>query len=97
MATLLEQCSIATDGNFVSKVQQAAVKAAIAVASEDAGTTAHAKRVVFGNKILNNPRGYAELLAKGVATNASISLSSSDNDIEFTVNSMFTAYALDSV
>lgn len=93
--SFLDQISLATDPNFINRVQQAAVKTAIAVSAEstsgnsDLDTT----RLNFSTRVLHSPQSYSELIAYGVATNGSISSSSSDNDIEFTVISMWNAYA----
>lgn len=43
--------------------------------------------------VLNGSQQYARQIAKGVVTNMALTLASTDNDIEFTVNSMWNAYA----
>ena len=95
--TLEQQWNTAANTTFSHRVQQAAVKAAIAVASEDAQTANHAKRLAFGNVLLRSPEAWGRVIAYGVLTNAAVSEASSDSDIEFTVNSMWNAYAVDAV
>ena len=79
---------------LIRRVQMLMQKSAIAVAAEDPATANHAARVTFGNKVLMNPSGYAELMAQGVVSGGIITAASSDSDIEFTVNSLWNAYAI---
>jgi hypothetical protein len=69
----------------------------------------HSKRSTLATNILNNPIGYAALMAIGVTDNATVMTdvvipvtsslalnvteSTFDSDILFQVNSMFNAYA----
>lgn len=92
--TAAEQYDLSHDTLFLRRVQMIIQKSAIAIAAEDPATANHAQRVAFGNKVLMNPSGYAELMAQGVTTNAAITISSTDSDIEFTVNSEWNAYAV---
>jgi hypothetical protein len=92
--TASEQYDVAHTPAFIARVGQISIKSAIAVAAEDPGTANHAERIAFGNKVLLDPGNYGALIAQGVVTNASITASSPDNDIEFTVNSMWNAYAI---
>ena len=97
MADFNGQWDLAQNPEFQRRVQQAAVKSAIAVSAEDAQTANHAERVAWGNQILRSPEGYGKTIAYGVLTNALIGMASSDSDIEFTVNSMWNAYAVETV
>lgn len=92
--TASEQYDLSHDAIFLRRVQMIIQKSAIAVAAEDPATANHVQRLAYGNKVLMNPGGYAELMAQGVSTNAAISSASSDSDIEFTVNSQWNAYAI---
>jgi hypothetical protein len=92
--TALEQYDLAHDSAFVRRVTQLTVKSAIAVSSEDPATANHAARIAWGNKVLLDPAGYGSLMAHGVVTNAAITAASSDSDVEFTINSMWNAYAV---
>ena len=84
---------------FQRQVEYFMKKAAIAVMSEDTGTTNHAERVLFAKEVLNGTAS-VRAFAVGVATNATIATAISngsdvsDSDVEFTVNSIYNAYAL---
>ena len=88
-----EQINLAITPAFVARVQAAMVKAAIAVSSEDPSTEAHSTRVQWATQVLRDPAHYAARMAFGVAANPIITAESSDSDIEFTVNSVWNAYA----
>ena len=69
--------------------------------AEDAGTTNHAERVVYAINVLEGTASVGEA-AKAVVTNATLTAAGdsdaadmgiTDNDLEFTVNSMFNAFA----
>lgn len=92
--TALEQYELSRTATFVQRVQQLAIKSAIAVAAEDPATASHAARMAWGNKILLDPGTYGSILAGGVASNGAITAASSDSDIEFTINSQWNAYAI---
>jgi hypothetical protein len=89
----LDQIQLAADENVIQRVQQALIKSALAVAAEDAGAAKHAERRIFAERVLHEPQRWARLVVLGVVTNPAISAKSSDDDIEFTVNSMWDAYA----
>jgi len=78
---------------FVARVQAAMVKSAIAVNSEDPATVGYATRVQWATQVLRDPQHYASRMAYGVAANPTITIESGDNDIEFTVNGVWNAYA----
>lgn len=91
------QVTLAKDSSFRMKVKLAAFKAAVAVAAEKltaSKDTLFSKRNGLAFKIL---RSWDQTLEDGwafaVATNATVTAASSDNDIEFTVNSMYNAMA----
>lgn len=77
------------------------VVAAIAAASqdilnEDDTTSNHENRVIWARNSLNNAHNAAEEMMWGVVGNASIQTngnSSSDNDIQFVVNSLIDTFA----
>ena len=97
MANFNDQWDIAQNPEFQRRVQQAAVKSAIAVAAEDVETANHAARLAWGNQVLRSPEAYGKILAYGVLSNATIGAASIDSDIEFTVNSQWNAYAVPTV
>jgi hypothetical protein len=84
---------LAFDTVFISRVQHAMLKAAINVQAEASNTTNHTNRSGYAHAVLNDPNRYGPLFAQGVVTNASITDTSTDSDIEFTVNSLWDAYA----
>ena len=88
-----EQVTLAGNDELIRKVQQALIKSAIAVAAESAETKSHDQRRSFAQAVLMEPQRWARLVVLGVVTNPSITAESKDNDIEFTVNSMWDAYA----
>jgi len=89
----LDQQQLARNANFRLRVQHAMVKASIAVMAEDPATPNHAARAAFAQTALGEPERTSARMAMGVVTNPVISADSSDSDIEFTVNSMWNAYA----
>jgi hypothetical protein len=83
------------------------VTPAAAIARTTAGVASvnHGARQALASKILANPVGYAQLMAIGVADNATVQAdfpgpgyslgvaeATAGNDIQFQVNSMFNAY-----
>lgn len=101
MADYVEMASIAMSSQFKQRVEYCLKKAAVAIMAEDAGTANHAERVVYANKVLDGTASVVEA-AKAVVTNATLTASGdsdaanmgiSDGDLEFTVNSMFNAFA----
>ena len=78
---------------FVARVQGAMVKSAIAVSSEDPATAGHATRVQWATQVLRDPAHYAARMVFGVAANPAITVESDDGAIEFTINSIWNAYA----
>ena len=76
-----------------SKVLQTAVKAAEDVAAEVASTPHHRLRADLATKVLNAPLAWEEAFARAVVANPALSTTPSDNDLQFTVNSVWDAMA----
>ena len=95
MATALEDIYLLGRlTSFTERVAAAIAKAAVAVAAEAPSQTERSRlRRALAVKVLENPEEYAVRFALAVATNAQITKASPDNDIEFTVNSMWDAVA----
>ena len=97
--TLTDQYTLASNEVFIGRVLMAAVAAAIAVGSEACGGTdqptndQHILRAAWAQRVLKDPLGEAYNLAMGVAANPAITAESTDNDIQFTVNSLINDYA----
>jgi len=97
---LSDQYTLAVTVGFIQKVEIALVKAAVAVMAEAENTLDHSFRRSYAARVLANPADEAALMTIGIVTNATIAAtaptgaSATDSDIQFTVESMFTAYAL---
>lgn len=76
------------------------MKAAWAIRNEDAGTTNHANRIVWANGILASKQGMVDAATEMFLyflSNATIQTNgdaSTDNDIEFVVNSLVDTLAV---
>ena len=93
-----KQASLVTDAVFKLRVRGAAVKSALAVLADAPDNTpeaieAHRKRCQLAREVLLDPDRLANSMALGVASNVAIDDKSVDSDIEFTVNSIWNAYA----
>lgn len=93
-----DQVALAQDQDFRDRVRMAAVTAAVNVAGEAQSglpVAAYQKRQVLANRVLTSA-GYGErgevldMFAWAVAQNAAITVASSDSDIQFTVNSVWS-------
>lgn len=95
MADVLDQMSqLATTRSFIERVQAAMVKAAVAVGAEqDDGSPYGQLRRSLSVRVLENSDTWAPRFAWAVATNAVINHDSSASDVEFTVNSLWDAFA----
>jgi hypothetical protein len=91
--TFEEQYALANDPVFQQRVTIALVKSAVAVMAEPPATEAHADRAAYAGKVLGTPEIEGMNMALGVVTNPAITVDSPDDAIEFTVNSMWNAYA----
>ena len=86
-----------TDETFKDKTKFYLIKAAIAVMNEAGTVEHHAKRVQFAHRVLTG--GFQiENYTLGITTNPTIKAhidggTSYDSDLEFVVNSLFTAYS----
>jgi hypothetical protein len=91
--TLAEQLIWSADAENIAKVRQLLCKAAVAVCAESSSTANHATRVAFAVAVLGNPTAAGSAAVFPVATNPALTTTPSDADLEFTVNSMFSALA----
>lgn len=78
---------------FIERVRLAVVTAAINVAAEDTATPGHARRAEYARYALGDSAHVAAQFAFGVASNPVITAASTDNDIQFTVNAIWNAFA----
>jgi hypothetical protein len=94
-----DQAALAKNEEFILRVRVALCKACIAVASEAYGgqgqpsAAQHNLRTAYATQTLRDPDPAAIRYAWGVVTNAVVTAASPDDALEFTVNSMFDAYA----
>lgn len=91
----IDAMELAKDEGFQRRVKHFMQKAAIAVMAELLNTTGHNDRVIYAKKVLDGSASTTEY-AIAVVTNSTVAAageSVSDNDLEFTVNSMFTAFS----
>ena len=103
MATASEAARVADQATWQDRVEYYRLAAALDVVAEDPVTQNHLERVVYAQKIIagsNNISGYSLAVATNATVLASISEATgepdwgvSDNDMEFTVNSLFNAFA----
>jgi len=112
--TFVERMALAEDVAFKTRVEFAAIKAAVAIQAEDPTTCCYtggvteatatpeqkaAAAIIYGQRgalaaqTLADPPGVARNLAKAVVTNLAITSESTDSDIEFTVATMWNAFA----
>ena len=83
--------------DFQAKVNYYVTKAAIAIMAEANTVDFHAERVAYAKKVLNNLYSL-DAYALGVSVNPTVKSkidagTDYDDDLEFVVNSLFTAYA----
>lgn len=103
MATASEAVRVADEATWQDRVEYFRLAAALDVVAEDPLTTEHAARVTYAQKIIgsgNNIAGYSLAVATNSTILAALSEATgspdwgvSDNDMEFTVNSLFNAFA----
>lgn len=100
MATLDEIHALAVGMPLLrQRFAAARLKAAWDILNEDAGTTNHAERLVWANAVLGAYDGtpFVEVEYRRFLSNSTIQTTgnaSSDNDVQFVVNSMSDAFAL---
>lgn len=102
-----DQYTLSSDAIFKGKISIAMVRAAIAVIAEDASTLSlpvsfrgdkgvlHDKRAEFAVSILREPTAYVDNFSLAVASDpntAGITGASTDSDLQFTVNAVFSSF-----
>lgn len=102
MATASEAALIATEITWIDRVRYYRLYAAISVMNEDPLTPSHAERVLYAKAVING-QDNLEDYALGVATNDTVQAAMivddapdwgvTDAAMEFTVNSLFNAFA----
>jgi hypothetical protein len=94
-STLSDVAYLASYPPFVDQVKAAAVLAATQVGQEtsDITTDYHRLRRALSVNVLQDPDAWAPRFAIAVATNSVVTKDSSDSDIQFTVNSVWSSIA----
>ena len=87
-----------SEPDFRSRVEYLVVKAAVAVTTESPLTENHAERLVLAHLILDGSLGYVTRFALGALTNPTLLAANNhaaitDNDLEFTINSIYNSFA----
>lgn len=93
---LTDQAALATDATFRAKVRIATVQAALAVQGEahTSHATVDAKRAALACSILSDGcAAKLDAFAYACASNVAVTAASSDSDIQFTINSVFSDLA----
>ena len=90
--TNIERYQLAENADFRLKVNVASISAAGDIL---AGVDRSPYLINYAQIIISNPdgQGWLNALSHGVVSNVAITDESSDGDIQFTVNSIFTKYA----
>lgn len=90
--TSLERDSLAVDPEFQMRVRTITLKSAGDILSD----TSRVLDWRFAQHIITHPTGgrWVNMMSYGVLTNQAVTAASSDSDLEFTINSIFTKYAL---
>lgn len=92
--TFEEAYALGADATWRARCQSAALQAATNVMSEDTTTAGHAERAAFANKVMLQPSLTGPAISFGVAAQPGISgPDATDQDILFTVNSLWDAWS----
>ena len=91
--TLSEQSAWVANSDNLAKVRQALCKAAVDVLAETKDTAHHAQRAAYAYQVICGPDAAAAPYVFAVAANPGLTMTPSDNDLQFTVNSLFNDFA----
>jgi hypothetical protein len=91
---LRNQWDLATDDNFMRRVELAMCSAAIAIQAEATGTPNHTNRANYAKQVLNAPEQYMPLFSMAVsAVDNTLSSDSTDTAIQNNVSAVWNALA----
>jgi hypothetical protein len=94
VSNFLNQYNLAIDLDFQKKVKMAAIKTSIAITNEDQGSMSNDKYLKRHNLAVSILRGEdITNFCFAVAANPAINETSTDDDIEYTVVSVFNSIA----
>jgi hypothetical protein len=92
--TFEEAYALGADATWRTRCQTAGLQASANVMSEDPATHGHEQRIAYANRVMLNPSLEAQAISFGVAAQPGISgPDATDQDILFTVNALFNAWA----
>lgn len=94
---LIDVYNLAANASFKNRIAAAVAKASYDILNEDPGTASHAERVVWAKASMKDPTTVTDQMVWTVVQNATIQssgLDSTDNDIQFVVNSNINNFAL---
>jgi hypothetical protein len=92
--TFEERYQLGADPTWRSRCQTAAIQSAANIISEDTSTVGHTERAAFANKVMLQPSLQSQAMAFGVAAQPGITgPEATDQDILFTVNSLWNAWS----
>ena len=92
--TFEEAYQLGSDPTWRARCQTAGLQAAANVMSEADTTAGHAERTAYANRVLLNPSLESQAIAFGVAAQPGITgADATDQDILFTVNSLWDAWS----
>lgn len=94
---LIDVYNLASSATFRNRIAAAVAKAAYDIINEDPGTQYHAERLVWAKNSMENPISVSGLMVWTVVQNPTIQssgLDSTDNDIQFVVNSNINSFAV---
>lgn len=92
----IDQDNLSNLSTFRQRIRMCICKAAAAVQAEPANTSNHVNRSILAHSILNSPDSYVTAFSSAVAADpntAGINVNSTDDDLLFTVNSLYNAIA----
>lgn len=92
--TLQEAYELGADPVWRARCQTAGLQASANVMSEDPSTVGHEQRIAYANRVMLNPSLESQAQAFGVAAQPGITgPEATDQDVLFTTNALFNAWA----
>lgn len=95
MSVSSDSMHVSQETQFVERVKYFMQKAAIAIMAESLSTSGHNERAAYAARVLDGTASSMDFTV-AVLTNSTVAAAGSaatDSDLEFTVNSMFNAFA----
>jgi hypothetical protein len=96
MTEFSDRGKFARDLALQGQVKVALIRSAVDVMAEDVKIDFHRQRRAFANQVLRSPDGFVTQFSLAVAAQPGVKIDStaSDDDVQFTVNSLFNAFAV---